>query len=376
MNSTDINTFTFTEEQKKELQQHFRECLEYIETFEGIRVFTNTVMTFVEDLFDMATGYATQFDVDGNGSVEPIIILSKTALTSPYKAAILWHEHGHHALGHLDGNTEDYVRNTQHECEADMWSYIHVGEDMLQYVKGLKESLSQLYSEGPSEDTIGEGAKNLSQNPEEAIKASLDAQNEALYELDARIASLLNGGDISSLNQVNNGETEMNTTTKTLGSTPISFFRSFQCTEEQKVLLEEGKFRAVARQLGQTAWYTTWYTSKQPFENFRWLKDMPFESEPMVFEVDLVKGRVVHFLTDDANFPMIWKYEDFHRAVYFDPRINSFMCTMSELLFCPHINKYRSGSYVEWHYWNVNYLEISKFPFEKISVETPDDFPF
>lgn len=206
MNATNINTFTTTEEQKKELQQQFRENLEYVETFQGIRVFTNTLFTFSEDMLDLATGYATIFDVEGNGTVEPIILLSKTALTSSHRVAILWHEHGHHALGHLDGRTAETARNLQEEVEADMWSYVNNGEDILHWLREVKEILKPLYIEVPSTQLFQDLATEMGFDPEEAARASKDAQDEVLGELDARIASLLNGGDISSLNQTNNGE--------------------------------------------------------------------------------------------------------------------------------------------------------------------------
>ena len=83
---------SLTEEQKKEMLVQFRENLQYVETFEGIDVYLQPALTAELDLLDIASGFATKFDVEDNGVEVPLIILSKVANKSEYRNAILWHE--------------------------------------------------------------------------------------------------------------------------------------------------------------------------------------------------------------------------------------------------------------------------------------------
>ena len=182
---------SLTEEQKKEMQQQFREKLQYVETFEGIPVYLQPIFTFELDICDIASGYAAKFDVDvdGNGIETPIIILSETANNSEYRNAILWHEHGHHALNHLDGKTESN-RVEAEELEADMWSYLNNGPEILEWLVQTRKQMREVYEKyTPTLEFFQE--HNLTEyTPEELLREALDRRDYSLNELDVRIKAL------------------------------------------------------------------------------------------------------------------------------------------------------------------------------------------
>lgn len=180
---------SLTEEQKKELQVQLRENLQYVETFEGIDVYLQPVLTAELDLLDIASGFATKFDVEDNGVEVPLIILSGVANKSEYRNAILWHEHGHHALNHLEGKTESN-RVESEELEADMWSYLNNGPEVLEWLVRTREQLEKVYEKYAPTLEFFQQHNITEYTPEELLQEALDRQNYSLNELDTRIKAL------------------------------------------------------------------------------------------------------------------------------------------------------------------------------------------
>lgn len=180
---------SLTEEQKKKAQQQFRENLQYVETFEGIDVYLQPLLTAELDLLDIASGFATKFDVEGNGIDTPIIILSEVANNGEYRNAVLWHEHGHHTLNHLDGKTgSDRVESE--ELEADMWAYLNNGPEILEWLVRVRKQLEEVYEKYTPTLEFFQEHNMTEYTPEELLKDALDRQNYSLNELDTRIKAL------------------------------------------------------------------------------------------------------------------------------------------------------------------------------------------
>lgn len=180
---------SLTEELKKEMQQQFRENLQYVETFEGIPVYLQPDLTVELDLLDIASGFATKFDVEGNGIEVPIIILSEVAIKSVHRNAILWHEHGHHALNHFDGKTES-DRVEAEELEADMWSYLNNGPEVLEWLVQTRKQMKEMYEQFTPTLEYFQQYNMTEYTPEELLQEALDRQNYSLNEMDIRIEAL------------------------------------------------------------------------------------------------------------------------------------------------------------------------------------------
>ena len=179
-----------TEEQKNEIAKQFRSNLQYLEKFQGIPVYLQPTLTLELDIHDIASGYAAKVDVEGNGVETPIIILSETANTSSARNAILWHEHGHHALNHLDGKTEESERLESEELEADMWSYINNGPEIVMVLIETQEKLRQLYQQYTPTLEFFQEHNMAEYTPEELLAEALERREYSLNELDARIKAL------------------------------------------------------------------------------------------------------------------------------------------------------------------------------------------
>lgn len=188
MNANLHESIDMTEEDivkwQEDLKQQVREAFVHLYDVEGVPVYTNHFVSLQADIEDLVNGFATQFDVEDNGEMMSIIVLSEAAAKLSYEEieSLLYHELGHIVLGHIDeaaamvAEGNEYTRNLQHELEADAFSYAK-GKDIMSFLLlGKEQATSKL--------------KELEEEFPEIYEECSSIWLESLAELDIRIDAI------------------------------------------------------------------------------------------------------------------------------------------------------------------------------------------